>query len=251
MSAATVLMPAPAPYATFGAYSGNAYTADSEGRCTVSAIGKDISEAVAVGWRHLMPITAKVFINSALPADLVSVVSAAAVANGAATIAAQPVHARKLQYRFAYTSGAVTATYTTVGFDQDGNAITEVGSVAALAASKTIVSAYAWSQITSITLSGVSGTFSCTFGVGVSNDFGVPTASGSGLTTPSGFAALDLALLKSTKITKVLGASNTAADDAAGSATVDTSARTVAPTTAPAANGLVDFEFTYSYKLAV
>lgn len=222
-----------------GAQTSATYTIASDRTVTVDS--RDAISLLSIGYSYAVLATQRLFVSSPLPADLVSIVAAAAAANGAATIAAQPVHARKLQYRFAYTSGALTATYTTVGFDQDGNAITEVGSVTALAASQTIVSSYAWSKITSITLSGVSGTFSCTFGVGVSNDFGLPTVQGLG--APTG-----LVVQKVTKTTKVLGTSNTAADDAAASATVDTVARTVAPTTAPSANGLVDFDITYSFQ---
>jgi hypothetical protein len=79
-----------------------------------------------------------------------------------------------------------------------------------------------------------------TVGIGLSNDFGVPT--GPGLT------AVGLACTKATKITKVLGTSNVAADDVASTTTVDATARTIAPTTAPAASGLVDFEFSYSFS---
>jgi hypothetical protein len=55
-------------------------------------------------------------------------------------------------------------------------------------------------------------------------------------------------LVKATKITKVLGTSVTAADDVASTATLDATARTVVPTTAPDGAGLIDYEFTYSWN---
>lgn len=220
---------------------------------TLTVNNVDVSGFLAAGFGVFQTNVQKASFNSPLPADLVSIVSAATPANGAASIAAQPPHARKLQYRFVIgttTTTAITALLVTVvGFDQDGNAITEVVNPCAtgnLNSSATIKSAYAWASITSITLANYaangSGTGN-TFGVGLSNDFGVPTIAAYG--TP-----VDLACTKATKITKVLGTSNTAADDVASTTTVDSVARTIAPTTAPASNGLVDFEFTYSFGSA-
>ncbi len=81
-----------------------------------------------------------------------------------------------------------------------------------------------------------------TLGIGLSNDFGVPTVPG----TVSG---LNLVCFKATKNTKVFGASAVAADDVASTTTVDMTARTIAPTTAPGAAGTVDFDFSYSYGI--
>lgn len=259
---------APAPYAQFTTKAGNSYTASSNGTITVppvgntygtdiqgstallSSIGTDVTDLLASGCEFLNSGTDKISISSPLPADLVSVVAAATPAANTTplTIAAQPPHARKLQYRIVIgttTTTAITAGNIIVtGFDQDGNAITETVSLVENA-SATKKSAYAWSSITAFTPDGTyvasgSGTGN-TFGVGVSNDFGCPTLPGLG-------NALNFAIIKATKITKVLGTSNIAADDVASTATVDTVARTIASTTAPAANGLVDYEFTYSYS---
>lgn len=187
-------------------------------------------------------------IMSPLPADLVSVVAAVTPSNVALTLAAQPAHARKLQVRVVIgttTTTQITAgALTLVGKNQDGDDITEVIALAR-AATATVKTANAFASVTSATVAGYtadgSGTGN-TVGIGLSNDFGLPSFAGGG--------AVNFALLKATKITKVLGTSNTAADDAAASATVDAVARTVAPTTAPAANGLVDYEFTYSFGAA-
>ena len=182
-----------------------------------------------------------------LPADLVSVVAAVTPSNVALTIAAQPPHARKLQIRIVIgttTTTAITSgNLALVGIDQDGNAISEnISLIENTSATKK--SAHAYATLTSATVSAYaangSGTGN-TVGLGVSNDFGVST----GLGMVSNFA-----IVKATKNTNVLGTSTISADDVASTATVDTVARTMGPTTAPAANGLVSYEFTYSYNLA-
>ncbi len=214
---------------------------------TISNVSwNDVEPLLSAGFRFFSTDVNKVSISSPLPADLVSIVSAVTPSNVALTIAAQPVHARKLQLRIVIgttTTTAITAgTVTFAGFDQDGNAIGEVLSLIENA-SATVKTQWAYASLTSATVAGYaangSGTGN-TVGIGVSNDFGLPTAPG----------VVDFALLKATKITKVLGTSNVAADDVASTATVDTVARTVASTTAPSANGLVDYEFTYSYGIA-
>ena len=217
---------------------GTTYTVASDRTVTVDT--RDAPGLSALGFQYFAQSVSKISISSPLAADLVSIVAAVAAANGALTIAAQPVHARKLQYRIVWTSGTFAGTLTVVGFDQDGNAITEVITFTGVGASQTTKSAYAWGQITSATMSNCSGTYSVTIGIGVSNDFGLPTFQGIGF-------PVDLVVQKSTKITKVLGTSNVAADDVASTGTTDTVARTFAPTTVPVANGLVDYEFTYSF----
>lgn len=216
---------------------------------TVTVANADVAALLAAGFQIYQGDVRKVVIEAPVAADLVSIVAAATPANGAKTLAAQPVHARKLQVRIVIgttTTTQITAgTATIVGADQDGNAVSEVISLVA-AASVTRKTANAYASITSITLADYaadgSGTGN-TFGVGVSNDFGVPTI-------PAAGGPVNFTLLKSTKITAVLGTSVTAADDVASNATVDAVARTIAPTTAPSASGLINFEFTYSFGAA-
>lgn len=245
MATVTLINPASAG-ATIQGRNGVNYTADQNGVVVVNVndVGQFISSA---GFRFYRTSVGKVSINSAVPADLITIKAAATPANGAITIAAQPPHARKLQVRIVIgttTTTAITAgTLTLVGVDQDGNAINEVISLIENA-SATIVTAHAYASLTSGTVAGYTASGSGTgntLGLGPSNDFGMPGA-------PAG--SIGLACLKATKITKVLGTSNIAADDVASTTTVDTTARTIAPTTAPAASGLVDFEFTYSFGLA-
>lgn len=187
-----------------------------------------------------------------LPADLVSVVAAVTPSNVALTIVAQPPQARKFQYRIVIGTSPTTAitagNLAVVGFDQDGNAITENISLITTA-SKTVLSAYAWSQITSATVSAYAASGSGTgntIGIGVSNDFGIVTGLG---------AVSNFALVKATKvITTVTGGvtawARAVTDDVASTATVDAVARTVNPTTAPGVAGINDYLFTVAYTLA-
>jgi len=226
--------------------SGVVYNADSNNVFTIQS--PDMSELLNAGFTQLDVQTLKVSLNSPLPADLISVKAAATPANGAITIAAQPVHARKLQVRIVLgtpgTTNITAGTLTLVGLDQDGQAINEVVPLNQFGAvSGTYTTQHAYASLTSGTVAAYaangSGTGN-TLGIGVSNDFGVPTA-------PGYVNGLNIVCTKATKITKVLGTSNTAADDVAATTTIDSVARTIAPTTAPAANGLVDYEFTYTY----
>jgi hypothetical protein len=214
--------------------------------------GSDLNTLVTQANAIITPLASQVQVrkasfNSPLPADLTTMVNAVTPSNVALTIAAQPPHARKLQIRIVIgttTTTAITAgNLALVGTDQDGNAVTENISLIANA-SVTRKSANAYATLTSATVSAYaangSGTGN-TVGIGPSNDFGVPCGQG---------AVTGLACTKATKITKVLGTSNVAADDVASTTTVDSVARTIAPTTAPASGGLVDFEFTYSFNLA-
>lgn len=197
-------------------------------------------------------LTQKAVIRAPVPADLTTTVNAVTPSNIALTIAAQPPQARKLQVRVVIgttTTTAITAgILTLVGVDQDGNAITETVSMVANA-SVTRKSAFAYAKLTSATVSGYvasgSGTGN-TIGLGPSNDFGVCTGKG----TVSGFACDKATAITTTVTGGVTAWTVVSSDDVASTTTVDTAARTIAPTTAPAAGGLIDYEFTYSYQLA-
>lgn len=221
----------------WGSATGTLYTPNSDGTFDVNA--KDVAPLLASGFLYAEVDTKTVLVEAAKAADLVSIKAAAAPANGAITIAAQPPHARKLQVRVVDGGTHITAgTLTLVGVDQDGNAVTEVISLIGTA-DRTTVTANAYAKLTSGTVADLSGGGSSTLGIGVSNDFGVPTG--------ANFAPNSLTVVKATKVTKVLGTSVTAADDVAATTTVDQTARTIAPTTTPSATGLIDFSFTYSY----
>lgn len=229
--------------------SGTNYVPASDG--TISNVSSfDVVPFLRGGFRLFSTLSHKAVIRAALTADLISIKAAATPVNGAVTIAAQPPQARKLQVRVVIgtpTTTAITAgTLALVGFDQDGAAVSETLSLVTTS-SATLKTANCYASLTSATVAGYaaagSGTGN-TLGIGVSNDFGVPTA-------PNGLS-VDLACTKATKITTtitgaVTGLAFAAADDVASTTTVDATARTIAPTTAPDPNGLIDFEFTYTY----
>jgi len=225
------------------------YSVDGNGY--VSAPSDDVEALMRAGFQPAFTAVIKSLFVAPLPADLTTVVNAVTPTNVALTIAAQPPQARKLQIRIVIgttTTTAITAgNLALVGFDQDGNAVSENISLIENA-SATVKSKWAYSSLTSATVSGYvangSGTGN-TVGIGPSNDFGISTAPG----------VANFALVKATKIiTTVTGAvtawARAVTDDTAASATVDTTARTVAPTTAPGTAGINDYEFTCSYSIA-
>lgn len=222
--------------------SGTSYTPAADG--TISNVNyADVGNLLLIGWTFYRTQARSAIFEGAKTADLILVKAAATPANGAITIAAQPPHARKLAIRIVIgttTTTAITAgTLTLVGVDQDGNTVTEVISLIQ-DASATVKSANAYASLTSGTVAGYtaagSGTGN-TLGIGLAADFGLPTELG----------AVNFAVHKCTKLTKVLGTSVTAADDVAASGTVDATARTFAPTTAQDANGLIDYNISYTY----
>jgi len=228
--------------------SGTVYNVAADGSIS-NVSSTDVLGLAQLGFTLFGTNSVKISVNSPLPADLISIKAAATPANGTITIAAQPPQARKLQVRIVIGTPATTditaGTLTLVGVDQDGNAITEVISLVA-AASVTLKTTNAFAQLVSGTVAGYaadgSGTGN-TLGIGLSNDFGIPTRVG----------VVDFALLKASKITTtitgaVTGYAIAVADDVAATATVDAVARTVAPTTAPAALGMVSFEFTCAFS---
>ena len=184
-----------------------------------------------------------------LPADLVSIVAAVTPSNAALTIASQPPQARKLQVRVVIgttnTTAITAGTLTLVGFDQDNNAITEVISLIATS-STTIKTANAYANLTSATVAAYAASGSGTgntVGLGCSNDFGLPCGAGK---------INSLTITKATKVvTTVTGGvtawSRAVSDDVASTVTVDSVARTAAPTTPPGVAGINDYIFNYTY----
>jgi hypothetical protein len=249
MTATTVSMFVPASATGIvNGQSGSIYTIGNDG-IVPGVLSGDILPLLNAGFRFVSPGVKKLVILAPLPADLTTVVNAVTPTNVALTIAAQPPQARKLQVRVVIgttTTTAITAgTLTLVGVDQDGIAISEAISLIQNA-SATLKSTWAYAKLTSATVSNYvasgSGTGN-TIGLGPSNDFGVPSAPRS----------VDLALVKATKIITTVTGGVTAwaravTDDVAASATVDTVARTVAPTTAPGVAGINDYEFSYTYN---
>ena len=171
-------------------------------------------------------------VTAPIAAELVSIKAAATPTNGTITIAAQPDYPRKLQVRVVIgttTTTAITAgTLTLVGTDCKTGAINgEVVSLIANA-STTITTTNCYSQLTSGTVAAYaangSGTGN-TLGIGVSNALGLPATLGSyGLT--------------------VYKENVDNANETVG--TVDGSAFTITPTTAPNATHNYNFFYTYA-----
>ncbi len=198
----------------------------------------------------------KTTILAPLPADLISIVAAVTPTNVALTIAAQPPQARKFQVRVVIGTSPTTAitagNLAIIGVDQDGNAVSENISLITTA-SVTLKSVHAYASVTSATVSAYAASGSGTgntVGLGPSNDFGI--ACGQGAVT--GFALLKATKVITTFVPNAVAASiawsRAVTDDLAGSAVVDATARTVAPTTAPGVAGINDYEFSVSFSLA-
>lgn len=155
-------------------------------------------------------------------AELISVVAAVLPSNVALTLALQPDVARKLQVNV--VTGSTAGTLTLVGVDQNGNAATQAISI--IAAGTTITDK-AYATLTSATISGGSG-FAGTVSIGLGAALGLPTNN-----SP---AATAFAVYKA----QVNGL-----NEAVG--TVDTTAMTIAPTTA--ADGAHSFAFWYKFTV--
>lgn len=197
-------------------------------------------------------LVSKAVFLAPLPADTTSstpvLVAPVTPSNVALTIAFQPPQARKLYIQVVIgttnTTAITAGNLALVGVDQDGNAVSENISLIKTATA-IIKSAHAYAKITTATVSAYaangSGTGN-TIGIGQSNDFGLPTAVG----------VSNLAIVKCSKIiTTVTGgvtAWSRAVTDDGIAGTLDTTARTYAPTTAPGVAGINDYEITYSYS---
>lgn len=163
-----------------------------------------------------------------IAAELVSVVAAVDIADGALTIAAQPDYPRKLQVGIVDANSSVSAgKVTLVGVGASGEAVTEEVTLTGGTATKVTTNAYA--TLTSATVSLVADAAAGdTVSIGVGAALGLPRSQvGTALT-----------------VYKTLV--NNAAE-AVG--TVDATAGTVAPTTA--ANGARTFDFFYRFTVDV
>ena len=158
-------------------------------------------------------------------AELVSVVNAVLPSNVALTLALQPDVARKLQVRI--ETGSTAGTLTLVGVDQNGNAATQAIDIAVGAGTRTVITDKAYATLTSATISGGSG-FAGTVGIGLASALGLPVNK-----SP---AATAFAVYKA----QVNGL-----DETVG--TVDATAGTIIPTTAP--DAAHSYAFWYNFTV--
>lgn len=164
-----------------------------------------------------------------VPAESLTNVVAALdpVANGALTIAAQPPIPCKLQVRIVDANASISAgTVDLVGVGTSGQALTQ--SIPLTGGTQTVTTTDAYASLTSATVASVAGAAAGdTIGIGTSAAIGLPATK---TPTPASFAVYKA---------NVDGAAETVG-------TVDATAGTITPTTAP--NGTRDFDFWYTYS---
>lgn len=195
----------------------------------------DMTPAQATVATGVSTICGHVRYQSPIAAELITIsADAALAANGARTIAAQPAIPRKLQIRVTIdTTHAVTAgTLDLVGVGPGGEAVTESVSLIT-AASATFTTTKAYSTLTSATVAALAQT-----GGAGTDSISIGVATAIGLPIPSGAASVSVY-----KAGVAAAASGTPVNEAVG--TVDTTARTIVPTTA--ADGTKSYDFWFSY----
>jgi hypothetical protein len=158
-------------------------------------------------------------------AELISVVNAVLPSNVALTLALQPDVARKLQVRV--VTGSTAGTLTLVGVGASGQAVTQAIDISTSGGTRTVITNDAYATLTSATISGGSG-FAGTVGIGLG-------------------AALGLPVNKSPVATAfaVYKAQVNGLDEAVG--TVDATAGTIIPTTAP--DAAHSYAFWYNFTV--
>src|SRR5574337_245132 len=209
--------------------SGTVYTSDANGVISTSVLA-DVADLLRAGGVFALGLqSARCAFIAPIAAELISIKAAAAAANGAITIAAQPKHPTKLQIRQVIVTAITAGTLTLVGIDARGNAITEVIDLAA-AATITKSTAKAFAKLTSGTVAGLTGGGDGMLVICVGTALGLPR--------PAQCQALSVF-----KAGVSANGSGAPADEAVG--TVDAVAGTIAPTTA--ADGIKCFEFWYQF----
>lgn len=175
-----------------------------------------------------LTIARHVHYEAPITADKIAIVAAAAMANGAAAIAAQPDFPRKLQVDIIDANSSVTAgNVVLVGTGASGQALTQT--IALSGGSRTVTTDDAFAKLTSATTSGLVGaTGADTLSIGPATALGLPASKDP---VPGTFS-----------VTK---SNVTNADEAVG--TVDTVAGTIIPTSVP--NGTRTYDFWYTYKV--
>lgn len=160
-----------------------------------------------------------------IAAELVSVVNAVLPSDGAQVIAAQPDYPRKLQVRI--VDGSTAGTLTLVGVGVDGEAVTQEIDISTEGGTRTVITDKAYATLTSATVSGIDGAAG-TIGIGVGAALALPSQQ-PGIVTAF---AVHKAMVDN-------------ANEAVG--TVDATARTIVPTSAP--NAARNYQFFYNFTV--
>lgn len=180
-------------------------------------------------WGAITPIVFAGHVHLANPAAaaLTGIVNTVDAADGVQSLAAQPDVPRKLQVRVVDADSSISAgSLVLVGVGARGQAVTQT--IALAGGTKTVTTTDAYATLTSATISGLADAAAGdTVGIGPATALGLPVAQGS--TAAAVFRAL--------------------VDDAAETVgTVDATAGTIAPTTAP--NGTHDYDFHFTYTVS-
>lgn len=180
------------------------------------------------------PIPAKrsaaqyVYYTAPAAADLVSVVAAILPANGALTLVANSIdYPRKLQVRIVDADTSIlTGTVALVGTGSSGEAVSE--SITMVGGTATTVTKWAYAALTSATVVAVTGQGAGdTVGIGLGAPLGLPRG-----TDPTLAHTLTVSKEDVNNVNEAVG-------------TVDSTAGTVSPTSAP--NAAKNFGFWYNY----
>lgn len=227
----TLIAPAGATSVIHG---GNGKTAQAgpDGSVILDVSNFDIGSLLRAGYRYFRVANDECVVQAPATADLVSIVAAVLPVSGTAfTIAAQPGVPRKLQVRCVQSGAVASLVVNLVGIDGRGNAITESVNVAG-ASSATFATANAYAKLTSATPVGTV-TNVTTLGIGVGAALALPVPQ-----VPSGLVVY--------KASVAATGSAAYADEAVG--TVDATANTISPTSAP--DGAKCFKFWFNVGLA-
>lgn len=160
-----------------------------------------------------------------IAAELVSVVNAVLPSEVALTIAAQPDYPRKLQVRV--VTGSTAGTLTLVGIGVDGEAVTQAIDISTSGGDRTVITDKAYATLTSATITALEGAAG-TVGIGVADALALPSQQ-PGIVTAF---AVHKAMVGN-------------ANETIG--TVDATARTISPTSAP--NASLNFQFFYNFTV--
>lgn len=169
-----------------------------------------------------------------IAADLVTIVAAIDMANGAQVIAAQPDVPRKLQVRIVDANASVSAgAVALVGVGVRGQPLSQ--SIPLTGGTQTVTTADAYAKLTSATIAGLVGEApGDTIGIGPSNALGLNAPQ---TPIPGTFAVHKATVAATGALTPV--------DEAVG--TVDAAAGTISPTTAPDGARRFDFHYTFQF----
>lgn len=213
-----------APAGVSGQVTGPAGTVTIGADGTAAVDSGLVDTLLKAGWTFAWTENRYAYFQAPITQELVSIVAAATPTSATPmTLASQPGSPRKLQVRCVQSGAVAGLVINIVGVDARGNVVSESVNVAG-ASSATFITANGYAHVTSVTPVGTV-TNVTTIGVGV----------GSALALPGPASMFDLVVNK---------VSAGIADDVVSTATIDTVANTIQPTSIP--NATLNFHVWYS-----